>query len=216
MDNSDIVVQRLFNQGLSTRNFRSTAEVVGHFGALQAQDFPAAKWSLGVRIQNSTDSVIEKEFNEGKILRTHILRPTWHFVLPEDLVWMQELTSAKVKAQVAHYNRKLELTDEVFAKATKLIVKALEGKNYLTRQQLKIKLKEELGIETDVQRLAHLIFWPELDSLVCSGPLRLRSGQARGGQFTYALVSERVPRMKKFSRENFIGYILFQKEIFVN
>lgn len=193
MNITDIVSLRLTNQHLSLHNFTTPTEVVKHLGAVQAQDFPAAKWGLGIRMENGTNAMIEEAYNNGSIIRTHIMRPTWHFVMPEDLVWIQRLTSSQVKKLMGHYNRKLELTDELFAKTEKIIVKALANKNYLTRQELK-KLFEEQGIITDVQRLGHIIMWAELDAVICNGP-------RRGKQFTYALVEERVPHVKALDRE---------------
>jgi hypothetical protein len=193
MDSSEVVKLRLHNTGLSHSPFKSPDDAVSHLGAVQAQDFAAAKWALGLRIKNSTDEDIEKAFNEGKILRTHVMRPTWHFVVPEDIHWMLELTAPRVKAVLAHYNRKLELDDKLFARSNAAIVRALQDHTYLTRQELKTVLANT-GIETDVQRLAHIVMWAELDGLICSGP-------KRGKQFTYALLEERVPKAKKLSRE---------------
>lgn len=192
MNASDILRLRLRNTGL-IHQFKSAADAVSHLGALQAQDYSAAKWALGLRVKNSTDGDIERAFNEGRILRTHVMRPTWHFVMPEDIRWMQELTAPRVKALLAHYNRKLELDDELFARSNAAIVGALQGHTYLTRQELKAILTET-GIKTDVQRLAHIIVWAELAGLICSGP-------RRGRQFTYALLEERVAKAKDLSRD---------------
>lgn len=104
-------------------------------------------------------------------MRTHVMRPTWHFVVPEDIRWMLELTAPRVKKLIMHYNRKLELDDALFAKSNAAIVKALQSHTYLTRQELKTILMDK-GIKTDVQRLAHIIVWAELDGLICSGPRR--------------------------------------------
>ena len=193
MNASEILKLRLYNTGLSHSPFKSAADAVSHLGAVQAQDFTAAKWALGLRIKNSTDEDIEKAFNEGTILRTHVMRPTWHFVVPEDIRWMLELTAPRVKTLLAHYNRKLELDDALFAKSNAAIVKALQGHTYLTRQELKAILTK-IGIETNVQRLAHIITWAELEGLICSGP-------RRGKQFTYAILEERVAKTEKLSRE---------------
>lgn len=189
----DIVTKRLFNQHLIGRKFTTPEEVVSWLGAVQAQDYPAAKWAVGLRLKDATDAKVEDAVNAGKILRTHIMRPTWHFVKPEDLVWIQKLTSPNVKKLMGHYNRKLELTEKVFAKSTKAISKALRNNQYCTRQELK-KLLADIGIMTDVQRLAHLIMWAELDGLICSGP-------RKGKQFTYALVEDRVKKNKILDRE---------------
>lgn len=193
MNASEISRLRLHNTGLSHSPFKSPDDAVSYLGAVQAQDFAAAKWALGLRIKNSTDEDIEKAFNEGKILRTHVMRPTWHFVVPEDIRWMLELTAPRVKAVLAHYNRKLELDDALFARSNSAIAQVLQNNTYLTRQELKTVLANT-GIETDVQRLAHIIMWAELDGLICSGP-------RRGKQFTYALLEERVAKAKKLSRE---------------
>ena len=189
----EILKLRLHNSGLSDSRFKSAAQAVSHLGAVQAQDFSAAKWGLGLRVKNATDASIEKAFNDAKILRTHVLRPTWHFVLPEDIRWMLELTAPGVKRVLASYNRKLDLTDALLAKSNRTIVKALQRDTHLTRQDLKSEL-ERIGIQTNVQRLAHIVIWAELDGLICSGP-------RRGKQMTYALLEERVPKTKKLVRE---------------
>ena len=137
MTTAEILDLRLYNTGLSNSPFKSAAEAVFHLGAVQAQDFTAAKWSLGLRIKNSTDAEIERAYNEGAILRTHVMRPTWHFVLPEDIRWMLELTAPGVKATLAPYNRRLELDDALFSKREAVIVKALRGQRYLTRSELR-------------------------------------------------------------------------------
>jgi len=197
MNASEILELRLHNTGLSHSQFQSPADAVSHLGAVQAQDFAAAKWALGLRIKNSTDKDIEKAFNEGTILRTHVMRPTWHFVVPKDIRWMLELTAPRVKKLLVHYNRKLELDDELFAKSNAAIVKALQDHTYLTRQELKTILAS-IGIKTDVQRLAHIITWAELDGLICSGP-------KIGKQFTYALLEERVGKAKNMNRKQAIA-----------
>ena len=162
-------------------------------GGVQAQDFSAAKWALGLRIKNSTDENIEKVFCEGNILRTHLMRPTWHFIVPENIRWMLELTAPRIKPTLASSNRKLKLDDDLLSKSNATIVKALQDHTYFTRQELK-KVLTGIGIDTDVQRLAHIIMWAELDGLICSGPLP-------GKQFTYALLEERVKKTRKLSRK---------------
>jgi hypothetical protein len=193
MKTSDILKLRLSNSGLSTSPFKDAAQAVSHLGAFQAQDYSAAKWGIGLRVRNSSDAMIETAFNEGAILRTHVMRPTWHFVVPENIRWMLELTAPRVKTLLGHYNRKLNLDEALLTKSNAAIVRALQKHRYLTRQQLKIVL-QRIGIQTNVQRLAHIIIWAELDGLICSGP-------RQGKQFTYSLLEERVPKLKKVVRE---------------
>jgi hypothetical protein len=193
---------RLINQHLIGKKFDSVQEAVEYFGAVQSQDFPASKWSLGIRLKNSSNIRIDAAYNEGVILRTHIMRPTWHFVSPQNLIWMQKLTSSRVKTLMGHYNRRLELTDKVLAKSNTVIAKALQNHKFLTRQALK-KVLESVGITTDVQRLAHLVIWAELDGLITSGPIREK-------QFTYALVQERIAKTKEISREESLSKLILK------
>jgi hypothetical protein len=121
------------------------------------------------------------------------MRPTWHFVLPEDIRWMQELTAPRVKKILAPYDRKLEITKEVLSQSQSEIKKALEGKKTLTRTELADHL-EKKKMPARGQRLAHILYHAELNALICSGP-------RRGKQFTYSLLEETVPKWRKFSRE---------------
>ncbi|MDD1705922.1 MAG: winged helix DNA-binding domain-containing protein [Methanoregulaceae archaeon] len=193
MTPEEIPSLRLSHSGLSHSPFKTAAEAVAHSGAVQAQDFSAAIWSLGLRIREVSAAIIEDAYNDGKILRVHVLRPTWHFVLPEDLRWMTALTAPGVKSTVAASNRKLGLDTTLFSKSNAAIEKALEGHHSLTRQDLK-GILADIGIVTDVQRLAHIIMQAELDGLICSGPMRAR-------QHTYALVDERVRKSRELTRE---------------
>lgn len=194
MNVQDILIQRLSNQHLAGNGFNTPREVIEHLGAMQSQEFLSARWGIGMRGQGLFAPDIEDAYDKGEIIRTHIMRPTWHFILPEDLLWMQELTSQRVRQLMSHYNKKLELTPEVFKKTNSLLINLLKGHNFLTRQEIKKEL-EKIGIQTDVQRLAHIMMWPELDGIVCSGPLR-------GGQLTYALVEERIKKSITLNREN--------------
>ncbi len=191
MTTNDILQLRLTNQQLIKTKFHNPADVVRWFGAVQSQDYSNAKWGVGQRLPGATDETLEKAFTDGDILRTHVMRPTWHFVHPSDIRWMLLLTAPRVKAAMASYNRKLELDKHVFSKSNAAIAKALQGKTYLTRQELK-KILTGIGIKTDVQRLAHLMMEAELDAIICSGP-------RRGLQFTYALLAERAPEAKNLT-----------------
>ena len=93
-----IAQQRLDNQCLATPRAGTAAELVGWMGAVQAQEYDHARWGLGVRLLGQpTAAAIEVEMAAGRILRTHVLRPTWHFVAAEDLFWMQALTAPRVR-----------------------------------------------------------------------------------------------------------------------
>src|SRR5437762_2662264 len=190
----DVCRHRLASQHLVKQTLETASEVVRLFGAVQAQDYSGAKWGIGQRTIGANDATIEKQFSNGAILRTHVLRPTWHFVVPADIRWMLALTAPRVKAAMAHYDRKLELDSPVLRRSQKVLTKALTGGKELTRTELAQALTKS-GIRADgTQRLAHLVMHAELDGLICSGP-------RRGKQFTYALLEERVPPAKGRSRD---------------
>ena len=168
--------------------------MVRALGAVQSQDYSGAKWGLAQRIRGATDTSIEQEIDEGRILRTHVLRPTWHFVAAEDLRWMLELTAPRVSVANAQYGRHLGLDRKVFHRSNDVIARSLAGGNCLTRSELRLELERaRLKIPTG-QHLGHLMMQAELDRVVCSGP-------RRGKQFTYALLDERAAASTALSRD---------------
>jgi hypothetical protein len=169
-----ITCLRLGNQRLSGGCFAQPEDVVSWLGAVQAQEYGDTKWALGLRMQRAGDAQIERAFGEGKILRTHVMRPTWHFVAPADIRWMLALTAPRVSTRMAPYNRRLELDAATFRRSEKAMVRALRGGAQLTRQELKAVL-QRAGIRVDgTQRLAHIVMQAELDAVICSGARRGR------------------------------------------
>ena len=92
---------------------------------VQSQDYPGAKWALGQRTRNIKDADVDRLYDEGAILRTHVMRPTWHFVLPDDIRWMLSLTAPRVKAIQAHYDRALEIDQKLLRRTFTVLEKAL-------------------------------------------------------------------------------------------
>jgi hypothetical protein len=190
----DIARQRLAHSCLLGSPWSTGREVVHAFGAVQAQDYDGAKWALALRAPGVTGDAIEQEFAHGSILRTHVLRPTWHFVGPADIRWMLALTGPRVKQVMASYDRKLELDDKVFRRSHAAVAKALRDGAHLTRKELKAVLARARVGPLGVQRTAHLMVRAELDAVICSGP-------RRGKQFTYALLDDRVPPVAPLARD---------------
>ena len=180
-------LQRQFLVGESPH--RNAADVVRALSAVQSQDFAGAKWALAMRSSGLNESAIDAAFDRGEFVRTHVLRPTWHFVAPEDLRWMQGLTGHRVARIMASYNMRLGLTPPVLRKSLDVIGKSLAEQGPLTRTQLKVEL-ERARINTEgTQRLAHIVMQAEVEALVCSGP-------QRGKQSAYALVDQRVAKSR--------------------
>lgn len=184
---------RMQSLGLWGTRFETPQQVVRWLTALQAQEFPMAKWSIAQRTRGATKDDVEQAFADGVIVRTHVLRPTWHFVLGEDIRWLLKVTAPRVHALNAYYNKQHELDKKLFAKSNTLIAKGLEGGAHLTRRELAAVLKRG-GIRASGARLAYIMMCAELDALVCSGAMR-------GKQHTYALLDERAPGAKALERE---------------
>jgi hypothetical protein len=145
-------------------------------------------------MQSATNAAIEEAFNRGTILRTHLLRPTWHFVAHDDIRWLLELTAPRVNLKCGPNYRKLELDEATIKRSRKVLESALRNGKHLTRAELRKKLNDSGVAANDTIRLAHILIRAELDGVVCSGP-RI------GKEFTYALLDERVAGTKKLDRD---------------
>ena len=188
MSASRLLAERLVNQRLRGSTIQKPADIVSWFGAMQSQDFAGARWALGQRMTNATDAEVARAFDNGEILRTHVMRPTWHFVAPADIRWLLALTVPRVHACNAPYYRRNELDAQTLSRARRVVEGALEGGIFLTRTELAAELARA-RIIADGERLAYVMMHAELDAVICSGP-------RKGRQFTYALLDERAPRAK--------------------
>lgn len=186
----------MVSQGVVTRRFADPAALVGWMGCVQAQDFAMAKWAVGMRIGGS-EAAIDAAYNDGAILRTHVLRPTWHFVLPADIGWLVRLSAPRIRASCAPYHRKLEIDAGVLRRSRKVISAALRDGAFLTRLEIAVLLRRA-KIDTSDIRVTYLMVDAELEGLICSGP-------RRGKQFTYALLASRVARPADFSGDAALG-----------
>ncbi len=185
---------RLINQNILAPDFSTVKQLVGWMGAIQSQDYQMAKWGIGLRVKDSTETFVEEAIDNAEIIRTHILRPTWHFVTARDARWMMSLTAGEVYKKSGTYFRQLELDARVFKKTNKILEQLLRNGNHLTRKEI-VEHFDKAGIKTVDLRTTYILFKAELDMVVCNG---IR----RGKQFTYALFDERVPPAKSIDRES--------------
>ena len=193
MNLAEIAKIRLINQQIERPQFKTVKELVDWMGAVQAQDYGMAKFAVGVRLPGATDQVVEAAINNGEIIRTHILRPTWHFVSAEDIYWMLALRAAPLKAGLRSRHAQLGLSESIIARSNAILGNLLQGGNHLTRDELLPELSQA-GIPIDENRASHLLVRAELDGLVCNGVIR-------GRKLTYALLEERVPKTVLPTRE---------------
>jgi hypothetical protein len=202
MDISEILRIRLHNQLLAIHAKKEAHEIVSYLGAMQSQAFELAKWAIGVRLKDATVKKIDDALSKGQIIRTHILRPTWHFVAAEDIHWMRELSAPRLKPIFNGYGKILGADESIISKATHKVVKILEKHSHQTKQQIGEHLKIQ-GFTIDQYTLTHLMSYCELDGIVCNGKIN-------GSKHTYALLEEQVPKIKPFIKEEALERLAYK------
>jgi hypothetical protein len=185
---------RYCNHQFDNSDFSTAEEVVSRMGAMQAQDLSMSKWAIGIRLHDSTQDLINREIDSGNIVRMHLLRPTWHFVSFKDVYWILELSGPRIGIAAGYRDRQLELTKDIFRKATMIIENALRDNNHKTREELIAELVKA-DIRVDNNRASHIFLRAEIDGIICSG-------RQKSGRPTYALLEEWIPKdSKKVYRE---------------
>lgn len=186
---------RLLNQQLLSPLFTQPKELVSWMGAMQAQNYSMVKWAVGMRLKSVTIQTVEKALCEGEILRTHVMRPTWHLVAAEDIRWMLKLSAERVIAANESYAKghNLDISEELYEKSYRLLEKILSGKKSLTRQEIAEHFSRS-GIVADNHRMTRFMARAEQVGIVCSG-------EDKGSKCTYALLEERVPPMPELTKD---------------
>lgn len=196
---SEILQRRMVNQQIVSTDFVWPDELVKWQVAMQAQDFTMAVWAIGLRLSHLRYRDIENAFNEGHILRTHIMRPAWHFITPADIRWMLDLYAPRTHIANGFSYRKYELDTSILNRSKDILIQALEGGRYLTRLELMI-IMSNAGITVNRMRFAYIMMHAELEKIICSGP-------RRGKQHTYALFDERVMPAPELTREESLALL---------
>lgn len=186
---------RLLNQQLLSPLFSQPKELVSWMGAMQAQNYSMVKWAVGMRLKSATIQTVEKALRDGEILRTHVMRPTWHLVAAEDIRWMLKLSAGRIISANESYAKghDLEISEELYTKSHNLLEKILCGKKSLTRQEIAEHFNR-LGVVADNHRMTRFMARAEQVGIVCSG-------EDKGSKCTYALLEERVPPMPELTKD---------------
>jgi hypothetical protein len=189
----DISGIRFRNQQLSDSKFNSVNDIAYWMGAMQAQDFNMSKWAFGIRLNDPKISAVNNAIDSGEIIRSHLLRPTWHYVSAADIYWILELTAPRIKSTLKSRDKQLGLTEDVFRKSNSVILKSLRDNNHLTRHEIVSNLVTA-NIAVDDNRASHLLYRAETEGIICSGKLKdLKQ--------TYTLLQEWVPHKKTLYRD---------------
>ncbi|MBM7832256.1 hypothetical protein JOE59_002961 [Agromyces cerinus] len=186
---------RLQVQGLREVRATSAAGVVRDFVAVQSQEFIPAQWGLAMRVpaERRPDLAgVTAALDRGEILRTHVLRPTWHFVDPADARWLMELSAERVHRANATYYRRTGVDGEAGARALDVVAASLAG-GHRTRAELAAAL-DAAGQPSTGLGFTYVLMLAELERVAISGA-------NVGKQRTYAAFDERVPASAPKSRE---------------
>lgn len=193
MTTTELLNIRLNNHLLAARTMKEPLEVISWLGAMQSQSLEMAKWAIGSRLENSTVSDINEALDTGKIIRTHILRPTWHFVSAEDIHWMFDLSNKRLKTIYHNYGKQLGVNHDLMLRAVSIAEKALIDDKHLTKQELCDYLRTQ-GMNFDTRHMTSLIEYAEMEGVLCNGRLK-------DNKQTFTLLEKWAPRRETICRE---------------
>ena len=193
MDPALLARRRLANQLVGRASATSAADVVGRLAAVQSQDLLPSAWSLAQRTVGLTRQQVAGELDAGRVLRTHLLRPTWHYVTAADVRWLLRATAPRVQRASAGGYRQWGLDDDTRAAVRRILAATLSDGYHRTRAEIARCLSDG-GVPLAGYALGGAMLDAELEGVVCSGV-------ARGNQQTYALLDERAPVPDDRTRE---------------
>jgi len=180
-----IARRRLRAQRLVGPRHATEADAVRSLLAVQAQDYLGAAWAIGQRVEASHSEAVDRLLADGRLVRTHVLRPTWHLVAAEDIRWLLALTGPRVQLGNASWYGRQEIDADAIRMSRAVLERVLAGGRSLTREELG-RAFTAAGMSAVGPRLASLMMHAELEGIVCSGPLQ-------GRRQTYVLLEECLP-----------------------
>ncbi len=201
MDDRAIAQWRAHTQRLSGQSYATPGAVVAGLLAVQSENHAQASWAVATRTMGVTEKEFARLFDDGAILRTHVLRPTWHYVRPDDIRWLLALTAPRVSRLTVRLRRELDLGEVEMERAQDTIVEALSGGHHLTRGAIGERLRDA-GLPADSRRVGVIMMQAELSALV--------SGALDVGEHTYALLDERASGSRRLDREEALAELVLR------
>lgn len=189
------VALRLLNQQLICPQFDSPTEVIGHMGAMQAQEYRMMRWAVAMRTKKPSSKAFKTAFDSGQIIRLHLMRSTWQLVSAQDYWWMLDLGAPKAIAATNSWmnSNKISISDKELMQVREIFVEVVADRGSVTKEDLVAALAEK-DIRMDEQRLSCHIRMAELSGTFCSGELLPMKA-------TYALASQKVRQTGKIDRD---------------
>jgi hypothetical protein len=189
----DIARWRLRNQHLTGPFTASAQDAVVSLLAVQAENPSQAAWAVASRTRRPTPDDLGKLLDDGTVVRTHVLRSTWHFVSADDIGWLLDLTSPRVRRLTGEaLHTAYGLDHRAIDRAATVVLDALRERRDRTRAELG-ELLQASGIALNGHQLMLLVAHLELDGLICSG-------RPADGEHSYALLAERAPNTRRLDR----------------
>ena len=190
---------RMFSQQLINPMFDTPKDLVSWMGAIQAQDCVMSKWAVGIRLKSPSLQQVEKALESGEIIRTHILRPTWHMIAAEDIRWMLKLTGKRIRSTCLSWGKQVGIDEKMLLKSSSRLGKILENGRHLSKQEIGAELLLSETI-SDKNVLNCLLSLAEVDGLICNGT-------EKNKKHTYALMDERVPQGKDLHQDEMLAML---------
>ncbi|HEX6567197.1 MAG TPA: winged helix DNA-binding domain-containing protein [Chthoniobacterales bacterium] len=193
MTDAEIVRLRLVNQQIVATRCQDPAQVVSSLGAMQAQDYLGTLWAIGLRLPDATEQDVERAIADRTIVRTWPLRGTLHFIAAADVHWLLELMAPRIISTASLRFERYGLDNPALARIRKVLVKALQGSQQLTRDEIYAVL-QRARISVEGQRGYHILWRMGVDRIICFGARRRK-------QATFTLLEEWTPQNRTLGRD---------------
>ena len=181
---------RLLNQQLAAPQFSDPAQVVSHMGAIQAQEYRMMRWAVAMRTRKPSARAFKTAFDDGRIIRLHLMRGTWQLVAADDYWWMLDLCAPKSIAVIRGWmsSNRITIPEKEQINIRAILAQIAADKGSVTKEDI-VQALAERDISMDAHRLSYHIRMAELSGTLCSGDLLPMKA-------TYALAADKVgPRI---------------------
>lgn len=192
---------RLLNQQLIAPQFSTPAEVVQYMGAMQAQEYRMMRWAVAMRTRKPSLKTFKKAFDEGQIIRLHLMRGTWQLVSADDYWMMTDLFAPKAIAVTKGWmnSNKISIPDEELMRIREILVRTAADKRSVTKEDF-VQALAEKGKQMDDHRLSYHIRMAEMTGILCSGDLQPMKA-------TYAFSLHKIPQRANMDRDEALAHI---------
>ena len=166
------VAIRLLNQQLAAPQFSDPAQVVSHMGAIQAQEYRMMRWAVAMRTRKPSARAFKAAFDDGRIIRLHLMRGTWQLVSADDYWWMLDLCAPKAIAVTRGWmsSNRISIPEKEQMDIRDILAQTAADKGSVTKEDF-VQALDEREIRMDAHRLSYHIRMAELTGTLCSGDL---------------------------------------------